>query len=114
MAWLINLDQAIFELRYTFPKLWQICFQMASFGHLSVRIWINPFWKSPKLVRCPFATLVHEHLDRQASDESAFQCIGNAFGSTGVERERISTLRKRIWIDGRRGFERLAPEAFYL
>ena len=40
-----------FELGYTIPKLWQICFQMASFGHFSVRIWINPFWKSPKLVR---------------------------------------------------------------
>ena len=38
-----DLDQAIFEPRYTFPKLWQICFQMASFGHLSVQIWIKPF-----------------------------------------------------------------------
>jgi len=37
------MDQAIFEPRYTFPKLWQICFQMASFGHLSVQIWIRPF-----------------------------------------------------------------------
>ena len=35
------MDQAIFEPRYTFPKLWQICFQMASFGHLSVQIWIR-------------------------------------------------------------------------
>ena len=47
-----------FQLGYTIPKLWQICFQMSSFGHFSVRIWINPFWRSPKLVRCPFAALV--------------------------------------------------------
>ena len=36
-------------------------------------------------------------------ERERFECIGNAFGSTGVKRERISTLRKRIWIDGRRG-----------
>ena len=30
-----DLDQAIFEPRYTFPKPLQICFQMASFGCLS-------------------------------------------------------------------------------
>ena len=41
-------------------------------------------------------------MDRQASSESAFERVGNAFGSTGVERERISELKKRIWIDGRR------------
>ena len=41
-------------------------------------------------------------MDRQASSESAFERIGNAFGSSGVERERISKLRRRIWIDGRR------------
>ena len=29
-----GLDQTIFEPRYTFPKLLQICFHMASFGHL--------------------------------------------------------------------------------
>ena len=34
--------------------------------------------------------------DRQASNESAFERIGGAFGSTGVEQERISTFRKRI------------------
>ena len=31
-----DLDQAIFEPRDTIPKLWHICFQMASFGHLYV------------------------------------------------------------------------------
>ena len=66
------------------------------------QITIGPFWRSSKLVRCQFATFVFEHLDRQASSESAFERIGNAFGSTGVERERISTLLKRIWIDRRR------------
>ena len=30
-----------------------------------------------------------EHSERQASSESAFERIGKAFGSTGVERERI-------------------------
>ena len=30
---------------YTSPKPLQICFQMASFGHLSIRIWIRPFSK---------------------------------------------------------------------
>ena len=38
----LNTDQAIFESTYTSPKPLQICFQMASFGHLSVRIWIKP------------------------------------------------------------------------
>ena len=38
-----DLDQAIFEPRYTLPKVWQICFQMVSFGHISVQIWIRPF-----------------------------------------------------------------------
>ena len=33
-----DLGQAIFEPRNTFPKLRQICFQIDSFGHLSVRI----------------------------------------------------------------------------
>ena len=40
-----DLDQSIFMPRYTAPTLWQICFQMASFGHLSVQIWIKPFSK---------------------------------------------------------------------
>ena len=30
-----NFNQAIFEPVHTSPKLWQICLQMASFGHLS-------------------------------------------------------------------------------
>ena len=38
-----DLDRATFEPRNIFPKLEQICFQMASFGHLSVQIWIRPF-----------------------------------------------------------------------
>ena len=33
-----DLDQAIFEPRDTFPKQLQICFHMASFGHLSVQM----------------------------------------------------------------------------
>ena len=56
---------------------------------------------SEHLDRASFGT-PEMHLGRQASSESAFERIGNAFGSTGVERERISTLRKRIWIDRRR------------
>ena len=40
-----DLHQAIFEPRYTFQKLWQICFHMASFGHRSVQICIKPFSK---------------------------------------------------------------------
>ena len=46
--------------------------------------------------------ILSEHFDRQTSSESAFERVGKAFGTTGVERERISTLRKRIWIDKRR------------
>ena len=42
LAGLANLDQPVFEPRYNFPKLWQICFQIASFGHLSVQISIKP------------------------------------------------------------------------
>ena len=38
-----DLDQAIFEARDAIPKLRQICFQMASFGQLSVKILIKPF-----------------------------------------------------------------------
>ena len=38
-----DLHQTIFEPRYTFQKLWQICFHMASFGYLSVQICIKPF-----------------------------------------------------------------------
>ena len=38
-----DLDQAVFEPRDTIPKLWQICFQMASFGYFFVKIWIKPF-----------------------------------------------------------------------
>ena len=41
-------------------------------------------------------------LDRQASSESAFQHSGDAFGSTGAERERISAFPKSIWLDKRR------------
>ena len=69
---------------------------------------------SSKLVRCQFATFVLEHLDRQASSESAFARIGNAFGSTGVERELISTLRKRIWIDGRRARSHFSTHEMHL
>ena len=38
-----DLDQAIFEPRDAIPKLWQIRFQMASFGYFFVKIWINLF-----------------------------------------------------------------------
>ena len=38
-----DLDQAIVESSCTFPKLWQMCSQMALFRHLSVQIWIKPF-----------------------------------------------------------------------
>ena len=41
------------------------------------------------------------HLDRHASSESTFHNSGNAFGSTGVRRERISALPKCIWVDRR-------------
>ena len=34
---------------------------------------------------CP----IEAHLDRQASGESSFEHVGNAFGSTSVERERM-------------------------
>ena len=40
-----DLDQAMFEpsSSYTFPNPFQICSRKASFGHLSVQIWIKPF-----------------------------------------------------------------------
>ena len=38
-----NINQAIFEPRYIFPKPLQICSHMASFGHLSVQVWIKQF-----------------------------------------------------------------------
>ena len=43
------------------------------------------------------------HLDRQASRECTFKHVGNAFGSTGFERERITASPKCIWIDKRQG-----------
>ena len=46
-----DLDQAIFEHRSTVLKLWQICFQMASFGHLSVQILIKPFSNSDNYLK---------------------------------------------------------------
>ena len=36
-------DPVTFEPRHTLQKLWQICFQIASLGHLSVQIRIKPF-----------------------------------------------------------------------
>jgi len=53
-------------------------------------------------------------LDRQASSESAFQHSGNAFGSTGVERERISALPKCIWVDRRRAGAHLSVSERHL
>ena len=38
-----DLDQSIFKPRYTFPEGWRICFHMASFGRLSVKILIMQF-----------------------------------------------------------------------
>ena len=38
-----DMDQTIFETRDTIPRLWQICFQKALFGHLFVKIWIKSF-----------------------------------------------------------------------
>ena len=38
-----DLGQAIFEPRYTFPKPFRICFQIASFGYLSLQTLIKPF-----------------------------------------------------------------------
>ena len=38
-----DLNQAICDAGYTFPKLLQICFHMASFGHVFVQIWVKPF-----------------------------------------------------------------------
>ena len=125
-----DLDQAIFETRYAFPKLQQICFRMASFGYLSVQIWIKPFSNtgtpSQSYGKCAsiwlhldtflsrsgsghfqpqmhlpkaMAKLFHmasfrhllstcrTHVGRHAASESTFEHIGNAFGSTDVERE---------------------------
>ena len=64
-----DLDQAILEPRYTFPKRWQICFQMASFGHLSVQIWIKPFSNpdTPSQSHCRFASR-WLHVDAFLSD----------------------------------------------
>ena len=50
----LQSGQGSFEPRYTLPKLWQICFEMASFGHLSVRICIKPFSNPDKSVFVPF------------------------------------------------------------
>ena len=37
-----DLNQTIFEPGYTLPKLRLIWFHMASFGHISIQIWIKP------------------------------------------------------------------------
>ena len=62
-----DLDHAIFKPGYTLPKLWQICVHMASFGHLSVQISINPFSKTdtPPQSYGRFAS-IWLHLDKQS------------------------------------------------
>ena len=50
----LQAGQGSFEPRYTLPKLWKICFDMASFGHLSVRICIKPFSNPDKSMFVPF------------------------------------------------------------
>ena len=50
----LQAGQGSFEPRYTFPKLWQICSEMASFGYLSVRIWIKAFANPDKSPFVPF------------------------------------------------------------
>ena len=58
---------------------------------------------SVSILKCSVSiTFVFEHLDREASNESAFERTGNAFGSTGVGRERLSTLSTNIWVERRR------------
>ena len=60
-----DLNRATFEPRCTFPKLWPICFQMASFGHRSVQISLKQFSKPCTPIK------------------------KNVFRSTGVEREHV-------------------------
>ena len=50
----------------------------------------------------PASFIAKISFDRQASSESSFWPVRNAFGSTGAERKRILGRRKRIWIDSRR------------
>ena len=60
------------------------------------RVWIDR-----RRARAHFNT-PETHLDRRAPSEIAFQHSRNAFGSTGVERERIWECQKGIWIVRRR------------
>ena len=50
----LQAGQGSFEPRCTPPKLWQICFEIASFAHLSVRIRIKPFSNPDKSMFVPF------------------------------------------------------------
>ena len=64
-----DLVQAIFESGDTFPKTLLICFQVASFGYLSVQIWIRQFSNTspqiyinprrlPPCALCPLEALI--------------------------------------------------------
>ena len=53
-----------------------------------IRAYRKRVWIDRRRARMRFST-PETHLDRQASSEGVFQHSRNAFGSTGVERERI-------------------------
>ena len=82
-----------FAPRYTFPKPWQICFHMASFGHLSVQIRIRPLSRpgapSQSQGRCASIWL---HLNTFLSRSGSMQF-----------RSQVHPPKaKRIWVDRRR------------
>ena len=110
---------AIFEPRYTLPKLLQICFHMASFGHLSVQIWIKPF-PNPgtpsqsyvadhpgtlkKILKCPQCS----RGDRQLAGDSP-PAPGRI---VPISKRRLSTMRRIYIFVGKylsRGFENPRP-----
>lgn len=52
--------------------------------------------------RCVGELHRYDSLNRQTSNESAFELVRDVFGSTCVERTRVLVCGKRVWIDSRR------------
>ena len=88
-----DLDQAIFEPMYTLPKLWLICFQMASFGHLF----------RPDLDHAIFDLTRKSVCAISVCAELTFQAV-----------EQAGARRKRIWIDQRRARAHLSTSERHL
>ena len=85
-----DLNRTTFEPRSTSPKLWQICFHMASFWHLLVQIWFEPF-SNPEALP--------QNYNRFASIWLRLDTFLSRSGSSNSRIHVHIPKAKRIWID---------------